>query len=106
SPWTSGGDPNPLSHWERVGVRAGRDLIVVGGGLAGLTAGLFAARHGLSTLVLEPQVPGGQTVNLDRIDDFPGFAEGVAGYDLGPIVQEQAATAGAEFAMGEAEAIE
>lgn len=82
------------------------DLVVVGGGLAGLTAGLFAARQGLATLVLEPAVPGGQTVNLDKIDDFPGFLDGVAGFDLGPTVQEQAANAGAQFAMGEAEALE
>ncbi len=82
------------------------DLVVVGGGLAGLTAGLFAARQGLATLVLEPAVPGGQTVNLDKVDDFPGFLDGVAGFDLGPTVQEQAANAGAQFAMGEAEALE
>ena len=82
------------------------DLVVVGGGVAGCTAGLFAARRGLSTLVLEAQVPGGQVVNLDRIEDFPGFPEGVAGFDLGPSVQEQAANAGAEFALAEAEAIE
>ena len=82
------------------------DLVVVGAGLAGLTAGLFGARRGLGTLVLEAAVPGGQTVNLDRIEDFPGFLEGVAGYDLGPTVQEQAANAGAQFAMGEAESLE
>jgi thioredoxin reductase (NADPH) len=56
--------------------------------------------------VLEAQVPGGQVVNLDKVEDFPGFPEGVAGFDLGPAVQEQAANAGAEFALAEAEAIE
>jgi thioredoxin reductase (NADPH) len=79
------------------------DVVVIGGGIAGLTAGLFAARYGRSTLVLEPQVPGGHLVNVERIDDFPGFLDGVAGFDLGPTVQEQAANAGAEFRMAEVE---
>jgi thioredoxin reductase (NADPH) len=77
------------------------DVLVAGGGLAALTAGLFAARHGLSTLVLEPRVPGGQLVNVERVEDYPGFPDGVAGFDLGPIVQEQAAAAGAEFRLAE-----
>lgn len=75
------------------------DLVVVGGGLAGLTAGLFAARHGLSTLVFEPAAPGGHLLNCEKIEDFPGFAEGIAGYDLCPTVQEQAANQGAAFEM-------
>jgi thioredoxin reductase (NADPH) len=45
-------------------------------------------------------------VNLDKIEDFPGFPEGVAGFDLGPAAQEQAANAGAEFALAEVESIE
>jgi thioredoxin reductase (NADPH) len=49
--------------------------------------------------VLEPAVPGGHLVNVEKIEDFPGFAEGVAGYELGPGVQEQAANHGAEFRM-------
>ena len=77
------------------------DVLVVGGGLAALTAGLFAARHGLATLVLEPRVPGGQLVNVDKVEDYPGFPDGIPGYDLGPIVQEQAAGAGAEFRLAE-----
>jgi thioredoxin reductase (NADPH) len=77
------------------------DVLVVGGGLAALTAGLFAARHGLSTLVLEPRVPGGQLVNVERVEDYPGFPDGIPGFDLGPIVQEQAAGAGAEFRLAE-----
>ncbi|HEV8639129.1 MAG TPA: FAD-dependent oxidoreductase [Chloroflexota bacterium] len=77
------------------------DVLVAGGGLAALTAGLFAARHGLSTLVLEPRVPGGQLVNVERVEDYPGFPDGVPGFDLGPIVQEQAAAAGAAFRLAE-----
>src|SRR5581483_9263685 len=76
------------------------EVLVAGSGVAGLTAGLFAARHGRSTVVLGSQ-PGGALLSITRIDDFPGFPEGVAGYDLGPILQEQALAAGAEFSMSE-----
>jgi thioredoxin reductase (NADPH) len=81
------------------------DVIVVGSGLAGLTAGLFAARHGLSTLVLESNIPGGHLVSIERIEDFPGFPDGVAGYDLCPAVQRQAADCGAEFERAEAQSL-
>src|SRR5436305_787324 len=82
------------------------EVVVVGAGLAGLTAGLFAARQGRATLVLEAQVPGGHLVNAHRIEDYPGFPEGVAGYELCPLVQEQAANAGAEFQLVEVERVE
>lgn len=81
-------------------------VIVVGAGLAGLTAGLFAARHGHSVLVLESAVPGGHLVNVHQIEDFPGYPEGVAGYELCPLVQEQAAHYGAEFGLAEVERVE
>lgn len=82
------------------------DVVIVGGGLAALTAGLFAARYGHSTLVLVAGVPGGHLVSIEKIEDFPGFPEGVAGYELGPLVQEQAAQQGAEFQMAEAQRLE
>ncbi|MGE3912860.1 MAG: NAD(P)/FAD-dependent oxidoreductase [Chloroflexota bacterium] len=77
------------------------DIVVVGGGIAALTAGLFGARAGRSTLVLEPAVPGGHLVNIAKIEDFPGFPDGVSGYELGPNTQLQAMNSGTEFAMSE-----
>src|SRR6266850_6274982 len=81
------------------------DVIVVGSGLAGLTAGLFAARHGLSTLVMESNIPGGHLTSIEKIEDFPGFPDGVAGYDLCPTVQRQAADQGAEFQRAEVQSL-
>jgi thioredoxin reductase (NADPH) len=81
------------------------DILVVGGGMAALTAGLFAARAGRLTLVLEPAVPGGHLVNIQKIEDFPGFPDGVSGYELGPNTQMQAMNYGVEFAMAEVQAL-
>jgi len=58
-----------------------------------------AARLGRKTLVLTGDVPGGQLMSIEKIDGYPGFSEGVPGYDLCPMLQEQAAAAGAEFMM-------
>ena len=82
------------------------EIIVLGSGAAGLTAGLFAARNGRSTLVLTDGVIGGQLLSVGNIEDFPGFPEGVPGYELGPRIQEQAADAGAEFRTSAAQSLE
>ena len=82
------------------------DVVVIGGGLAGLTAGLFAARYGRSVVVLESLVPGGHLINVEKIEDFPGLPDGIAGYDLCPTVQEQAEKAGAHFQLAEVTALE
>jgi thioredoxin reductase (NADPH) len=75
------------------------DLLIVGAGLAGLTAGMYGARFGLRTLIVEHMAAGGQVLNVEKIENFPGFAQGIAGFDLGPLVQEQAEAAGVEFSM-------
>jgi thioredoxin reductase (NADPH) len=77
------------------------DVVIVGSGVAGLTAGLFAARQGLGTLVLEANVPGGHLMSIERIEDFPGFPDGIAGYELCPALQRQAADHGAELQRAE-----
>jgi thioredoxin reductase (NADPH) len=82
------------------------DVVIIGSGLGGLTAGLFAARHGLSTLILESNIPGGHLISIEKIEDFPGFPDGIAGYDLCPTVQRQAADQGAEFQRAEVQSLE
>jgi thioredoxin reductase (NADPH) len=75
------------------------EVVIAGGGIAGLTAGVTAARLGRKTLVLTGDVPGGQLMSIDKIEGYPGFPEGVPGYDLCPMLQDQAAAASAEFMM-------
>jgi thioredoxin reductase (NADPH) len=81
------------------------DLVVIGAGLAGLTAGLVGARHGLSTVIVEHMAAGGQVLNVEKIENFPGFPQGIAGFELGPLVQEQAEAAGCSFLMDRVESL-
>lgn len=75
------------------------DVVVAGGGIAGLSAGLASARLGISTLILTGDLPGGQLVSIEKVEGLPGHPDGIPGYDLCPIMQDQAAAAGAEFMM-------
>ena len=66
------------------------DLIIVGGGPAGLTAGLYAARARLKCVLLERLAPGGQVLNTNHVENYPGFPEGVGGFDLVDRMKTQA----------------
>ncbi len=82
------------------------DLIVIGAGIAGLTAAMTAARQGVKVVVLDQMGVGGQINNAPRIENFPGFPQGISGIELGPLLHQQAEEAGAEFALDQVERIE
>lgn len=65
------------------------ELVIIGGGPAGLTAGLYAARGGLNVILIEKIVPGGQVIITDWIENYPGFPEGISGPDLVQKMTEQ-----------------
>lgn len=73
------------------------DLIIIGGGPAGLTSGLYGARAGLKTLVLEQAMPGGQAALTEWIDNYPGYPQGVNGPELMTSFMEQALRFGLEY---------
>jgi len=77
------------------------DVIIVGSGAAGLTAGIYTSRAGLDTLVLESKTMGGETFNRQLIENYPGFANGIMGPELANAMLEQASNAGAEIEPGE-----
>ena len=72
------------------------DTIIIGGGPGGYTAALYAARAGLETLVIERLSAGGQMALTQQIDNYPGFADGVGGYELAEQMQRQAERFGAQ----------
>ena len=82
------------------------DMIVLGGGPGGYTAALYAARAGRSVLVLERLSPGGQMALTSEIDNYPGFPEGVDGFELGMKFQEQAHRFGAETEYAEVRSLD
>lgn len=95
-------NPSNAELAERLGLRseASRsfyDLIVIGSGPAGLTAALYAAREGLDVLVIERGSPGGQTGVTDRLDNFPGFPDGISGTEFASRLVQQAERFGAEL---------
>lgn len=81
------------------------DIVIIGGGPAGLTAGLYACRARMKTVLLEKLACGGQILITDTIENFPGFPEGVKGPDLAEWMAKQAAHFGLEVKDAAAEAL-
>ncbi len=77
------------------------DVVIIGGGAAGLTAGLYASRAGLKATLLERLMSGGQVVNAEKIENFPGFPDGISGAEFGPLLQDQAMKYGMEIQLTE-----
>ncbi len=65
------------------------DLVILGGGPAGATAALYGTRAGLSVVVLEKMMVGGEITSTDRLDNFPAFPEGISGAEFGMLLQQQ-----------------
>ena len=66
------------------------DIVIIGGGPAGLTAGLYAARARMDVTLLEKAMPGGQILIADRIENFPGFPDGISGPEFAGFMEKQA----------------
>lgn len=82
------------------------ELIIVGGGPAGLTAAIYASRARLNTLLIEKGILGGQITNAELVENYPGFPEGISGLELGQLMHQQAAIYGLETLAAEVTGVE
>jgi thioredoxin reductase (NADPH) len=83
-----------------------KELVVVGGGVAGCTAAMYAKRYNLDLILLEKLAPGGQAATASHIENYPGFPDGISGLELAERVHQQATNVGVEFVIGAAESLE
>jgi len=76
-------------------------VVIIGGGPAGLTAGLYCARSKFNSLLIEQGIIGGQITNAERVDNYPGFPKGISGIELGQLIHEQATSYGLETLLAD-----
>ena len=81
------------------------DIIIIGAGPGGLTAAIYAGRSRLDTAVIEKIAPGGQIAVSDRVDNYPGFPDGISGEELTKRMEKQAKKFGAEFITDEVRSV-
>jgi thioredoxin reductase (NADPH) len=77
------------------------EVIIIGGGPAGLTAGLYTSRASLKSLLIERGIPGGQIVNASLVENYPGFPDGIPGIELASLMHQQAVKHGLEIMTAE-----
>lgn len=82
------------------------EIVIIGAGPAGLTAGIYAARARMKVLLLEKAAPGGQVIMTDWVENYPGFPEGISGYDLSEKMLTQAKNLGLEISTEEVTSME
>jgi len=82
------------------------DVVIIGGGPAGLTAGLYTSRAKLSSLLVEKGLIGGQIANAERVENYPGFPEGISGAELGQLMHRQTTKHGLKTLIAEVTGIE
>jgi len=82
------------------------DVIIIGAGPAGLTAGIYASRGGLKTAIVEVAMPGGQAAATEKIENYPGFPAGIGGYELMNSFHQQALAFNCEFIFEEVKDLE
>ena len=73
------------------------DIVIIGAGPAGLTAGIYAARSGLKTVILEERIPGGQLAGAAHVENYPGLKESITGSELSTLMELQAKKFGAQI---------
>ncbi|MFC1897632.1 thioredoxin-disulfide reductase [Chloroflexota bacterium] len=82
------------------------DVVIIGGGPAGLAAGLYTSRDKLNSLLIEKGLVGGQIANAERVENYPGFPEGISGFELGQLIHQQATKFGLKIVTAKATGIE
>jgi thioredoxin reductase (NADPH) len=82
------------------------EVIIIGGGPAGLTAGIYTARARLKSLLFERGMMGGLITETPLVENYPGFAQGISGLELGQLMHEQAAKYGLEISLAEVTGLE
>jgi len=82
-----------------------RELVIIGGGPAGLAAGIYASRAAIGTILLERGIPGGLVVSTESIENYPGFADGIGGPELMIQMENQARRFGLEIISASVESI-
>ena len=82
------------------------EVVIIGGGPAGLTAGLYTSRAKLNSLLIEKGVVGGQIVDAEQVENYPGFPEGISGLELGQLIHRQATKYGLKTIIAEVTGVE